>query len=208
MKFESKLTIAVALFFVATIVCGSLYLITCSQYVWSHNFAEKHLNVAQVMSDAETQEAEISKAIDILKIFPKEGNFDLLNKNNPSTDMRLAWKALYQLKDYAGEVKGMNKTSQEYQLGIYNTQEKVSYFRNTFGDAFYNYSSWGTLSSYFFFLCLIFFIAWVLFFLSLNDTHPQGVKRFIAKFSLVGTICGVVIFIYLFEAPVLYTGPV
>lgn len=208
MKFESKLTIAVALFFVAIMVCESLSIITANQYRWSYDFAEKHLDVARAMSDAETQEAEISKVIDILQIFPKEGNFDLLNKNNPNTDMRLAWKALYELKNYAGEVKAMDKTSQEHQLGIYNTQEKVSYFKKTFESAFGNYNEWGTFSGYFLVLSIIFFILWSFSITFFYHANIWGVERSIATLSVVGLIFGAIIFIYLSAVPVLYTGPV
>ena len=204
MKDESKWTIVLVALFVTVLVFGSLTVSSAYQYRWNWDFAQKHLDVALAMSDPDTQELEISKAIDILQMFPKEGNSDPLNKNNPTTDMSLAWKALYQLKDYSTEWKVVDKNSQDYQLVIYNTQEKISHFKKTFRGAFVNYYDWTALSTPFYILSIVFFMAFTYPYMILRERYRSR----LALLSILGIILAGIIFFFLPFTPILYFGPV
>jgi hypothetical protein len=113
------------------------------QYQWRLKFAQSHLDLAQAASDATTQYQEISRAIEILQTFPKEGNYAYFNKLDPKTNLANAWKALQEAEAYAQQTTTFEKNSSAYNIAIYNIQEKIQYFEDEYIGAFNAYIEWG-----------------------------------------------------------------
>lgn len=198
-----------SIFLLALIIIIALSLVTGPYYqcAWRIVFARRHIDVAQAVTDANSQYNEISKVKEILDSFPKEGNYDFLNKLNPNTDLKTAFLALSEIKNYTDTVRKMKRESSEYQLGIYNTQEKLQYFENTFFEAFEAYRDWGTLGGFLLFgkilLSLIFAFALIW---NIMDTWDDKERIF---WFIMGSIYLIVILatILSFLAPLFYSGP-
>ncbi|GMX58668.1 MAG: hypothetical protein MCSN_3220 [Candidatus Microsyncoccus archaeolyticus] len=212
MKAHNIIATGFILIMIASIGFGGISVAHSYQYKWRLNFAEKHLDIAQGVTDADSQYEEISKTIEILNTFPKEGNYLVYNKYYPLTDMGTAWSALYQLKNYTSEIKDLDETSSAYQLGIYNSQEKISYFKASLWQAYPTFVYWGVWG----WLGDVSLILGVLggafswFLLILNSFRRQisKGKRIILLLTLsVLMIEGIICYI-IFYVPVFYTGPV
>jgi hypothetical protein len=72
MKAHNIIATGFILIMIASIGFGGISVAHSYQYKWRLNFAEKHLDIAQGVTDADSQYEEISKTIEILKQFPKE----------------------------------------------------------------------------------------------------------------------------------------
>jgi hypothetical protein len=208
---KSVIVLIVALI-AASIILGSVSVASTYQYNWRLNFAEKHLEIAQGVTDADSQYTEISKTIEILQIFPKEGNYLIYNQNYPTTDMKTAWSALYQLQNYSNEIKGLDRNSSAYQLGIYNSQEKISYFKTTLWDAYTIFVYWGVkgwVRHLAFLTGIIGFAGSELVLMTghLRRNLSRNIKIILCA-AVASQVIAAVILYYIVSVPVFYTGPV
>jgi hypothetical protein len=127
----------------SSIFMGIIAMNNVYQIEWRNKFANQHLDLAQASSNGETQYTEVSQAISIYSTFPKQGNWDYWNKLNPKTNMVNVWTALNEMQTYANTSASLTITDPAYQIAVYNTQEKVQYFQDNYGDAFDSYITWG-----------------------------------------------------------------
>lgn len=180
------------------------------QYEWRQRFAGAHLDIAQAASDATTQYQEISRAIEILQTFPKEGNWDFFNKLNPKTNIANAWKALQEAQTYTELSTTLEKNSSAYNIAIYNTQEKIQYFENEYMGAFSVYIDWGAgryIGNYIGVgLGIIWFICWAITWLLASD--GSGWEALVWILTSIPIWIALVFFIWVGFAPVYYSGPV
>lgn len=212
MKFHNIIVTCLIIVIIASIGLGSISVAHSYQYKWRLNFAEKHLDIAQGVTDAESQYDEISKTIEILDTFPRKGNYLIYNKYYPTTEMETAWSALYQLENYTNEIKDLDKSSSAYQIGIYNSQEKISYFKTTLWQAFPTFvywGAWGWLGDVSLILGML-GGAFGWFALIFNSFRREVSKRIkiILLLTLSVLIIEGIIFYIIFYVPVFYTGPV
>jgi len=182
------------------------------QYSWRLNFAQKHLDIAQGVTDAEAQYNEISKTIEILDTFPKQGNYLIYNPSYPTTNMQTSWSALYQLQNYSREISALDKSSSAYQLGIYNFQEKVTYFRTNLWEAFPTYWRWGAygwLGETAEYLGIFGFLPSMMLLMvtHIRNKMPKSLLALLATTFILMIIFGAIIF-YILNVPVYYTGPI
>jgi hypothetical protein len=178
------------------------------QYSWRLSFASQHLSNAGAFTDAESQSVEIAKAIEILDAFPKEGNYAFWNKQNPRTDLGAAWKSLHELKAYADEIKKLDKSSPQYQVGIYNIQEKISYFFGNFYGAFTEYEEWG-VAGWLAGPTIVCGVIWMIATIMLSivvTVNRSSLTPVVANFVIM--IAAGAIFLWIYLSPVFYTGPV
>jgi len=208
MKTSSVFLTLAVVFMIATITCGIVGTQQAHQYQWRMRFAQSHLSVAQAVTDADSQYTEINKAIEIYDAFPKQGNYDLLNKRNPNTDLQTTWTALYQLRDYTDQIRKLDKSGSSYQLGIYNSQEKIKYFQQTFGNAFQEYVDYG-LRGWLQRLSVILFCCWFMLSFMGLATHVGRESRLVALYLItaIPMVIAAIIFLIITTMPILYIGP-
>lgn len=209
MKGKGYIAFVVALMAVSIIV-GAISVASTYDYGWRITFAEKHLDVAQSVTDAQSQYVEISKAIEILQVFPKEGNYFILNKNDPLTSMTITWMSLYQLQDYANETARLDRNSSSYQLGIYNSQEKISYFKENLWESFKTFITWGA-NGWLAYLALS--LGTLGFMVGMIMTNPFDRRidhrgRLIIFRTFLLTLVALIVFAIITGIPLFYTGPV
>lgn len=128
---------------VLAVILGLVSMFNVYQYEWRNRFAWSHLDLAEASSDIGTQYVEVSKAVVIMDTFPKQGNWDFWNKQNPKTNMAMAWQALYELQNYTFHTSTLNRSDASYNIAVYNNQEKIQYFQEQFSGAFSEYLIWG-----------------------------------------------------------------
>jgi hypothetical protein len=209
MKGKGYVAFVVALM-AASIIFGAISVAYTYDYGWRVNFAEKHLNVAQSVTDAESQYVEISRAIEILQVFPKEGNYFILNKNDPLTNMTITWMSLYQLQGYANEIRKMDRNSSSYQIGIYNSQEKISYFKENLWESFETFITWGA-NGWLAYLAASLGIFGFMAGLIVASPYEHKVDyqgRSIIFRTFFLTLIALIVFFIIAGIPLFYTGPV
>ena len=173
---------------------------------WRMNFAEKRFDVAQSVSDGNTQHDEISRALYILDVFPKEGNYDFFNKVNPETDFGEAWKVADELRAYSKEISRMDKSEPAYQVALDNIQKKISFFRSNFNGAFkayvyYGHNGWlGDVSVLLFILSALFGL------LALFESRQRYLFWMFVLIILIIAIIAAFSW-YIHVAPIYYAGP-
>lgn len=180
------------------------------QYQWRLRFAQSHLDVAQAVSNAETQYQEVTRAIEILKDFPKEGNYDFWNRFNPKTNLERAWNALYEIKNYADSVRKLETDSSAYHIGVYNIQEKIQYFENEYLGAFSNYIFWGAGEWIGQFIGLGLGIVWIFCWgITCAWAFDDGEDREALIWILTSIPIWIALFFFLWVgiSPVFYAGP-
>jgi len=180
------------------------------QYEWRQRFAGAHLDIAQASSDATTQYQELSRAIEILQTFPKEGNWDFFNKLNPKTNIANAWKALQEAQAYAEESANLEKSSAAYNIAIYNTQEKIQYFESEYMGAFSVYITYGAgryIGDYLALgLGIVWLICWIITWVSASNDN--GWEALVWILTSIPIWIAFVFLIWIGYAPVYYFGPV
>lgn len=181
------------------------------QYEWRQRFAGAHLDIAQASSDATTQYQEISKAIEILGTFPKEGNWHFFNKLNPKTNLANAWKALQEVQAYAKLSATLEKNSSAYNIAIYNTQEKIQYFENEYMGAFSTYIDWGAgryIGEYIGLgLGVVWVICWGITWVTALEEEDNGWEALAWILTSIPIWIAFVFFIWVSLAPIYYFGP-
>jgi len=212
MRISEFVVASLVLVIIASIGFGSISMAHSYQYTWRINFAEKHLEIATGVTDAESQYNEISKTIEILDTFPKQGNYLIYNKYYPTTDMETAWSALYQLKNYTNEIKYLDKASSTYQIGIYNSQEKILYFKTTLWEAYPTFVYWG---AYGWLMDLSAYLGIIGFSFSLFVLLSDSLRKNISKNKIIILLlmnCWLamvgIIFYIILNIPVFYRGPI
>jgi hypothetical protein len=206
---SSTLKHAVIVSMLLCLTCGFFGTVFPYQYQWRLNFASQHISNAQAFTDAGSQSAEIARAIEALDAFPKEGNFDLWNKDNPATNLATAWNSLYELKGYADRISKLDKGSPEYQIGIKNIQEKIAYFYQNFYGAFDAYlefgvSGWLITPSMFF--GAVWLTVWLFLMVKLFHSRSPHIEAWILNAVLMFSV--IAIWSWIHMSPVLYTGPI
>ncbi|MFA5714617.1 MAG: hypothetical protein WC998_02660 [Candidatus Paceibacterota bacterium] len=213
MKETNDFSVLAIILMVAAIIFGLAVTNYTYQYGWSMNYAQKHLSIAKGSADVEIQYAEISKAIEILQVFPKEGNYDYLNNVNPSTDMKTGWSSLYQLQNYTNEIRLMDKSSPAYQQGVRNIQERIASSYAVFEAAANSFIGYELKGWVIMLACVVGLVGFIIAifcllinFVSYNHESPL-VKAilFLTALSIVAVFLG---WIYVQAVPIFYTGPV
>ncbi|MFA5013026.1 MAG: hypothetical protein WC520_00470 [Candidatus Paceibacterota bacterium] len=198
------------LLMIGTVAIGSICVYQSYDSYWRNDFAKKHLRVAQAMTDAKSQNAEISTVIEILQPFPKQGNYNIFNDRDPITDLGNAWQELYELQNYTAQISALDVSSFSYQQGIYNSQEKIAYFEDNLLEAFSWYLEIGkffwTLWVVIIFGCGWFFLTELGYAAARGYGDDKYKKAMIA--SLIILVVVSVVFGILYTMPVFYTGPV
>lgn len=181
------------------------------QYEWRLRFAQSHLDLAQAASDATTQYQEISRAVEILETFPKEGNYAYFNKLNPKTNLANAWKAIRELRSYAEQTASLDKNSSAYNIAIYNSQEKIQYFENEYMGAFTEYIEWGA-GRYIgeFIGCWGLGLAWIICWIITSwwASTDNGWEALVWILTSMPIWIAFVFFLWVGIVPVYYSGPV
>ena len=180
------------------------------QYEWRLHFANAHLDAAQAVTDAKTQYFEVKRAVEILQVFPKEGNYYFFNKLDPKTNLANAWRALLEIENYTASISELDKNSPEYQIGIYNSQEKIQYFEREYWGAFDNFKTWGA-GGYLGSVSIIFGVIWFIFwaitmFWALDD--GEGWETLAWLLSSIPIWIAFAFFLWVGMSPVFYSGPV